>query len=212
MSYIIALTGGICSGKSTVTKIFSKLPKVSIIDADIIAKEITQSNNYVIFSIAKYFGTNILLSNGLLNRKELKKRIFFNPEDRKWLERLLHPLIQKNTHKKINRIRYQSSYILWVVPLLIEKNLQKLADRILVIDVCPNIQLTRLINREKINELYAEKILLSQSIRKIRLKHANDIIDNNNHIQDIKSQILNLHNLYLTLKSLIILYTIFYYI
>lgn len=200
MSHVIALTGGICSGKSTITKMFSKLPNVFIIDSDVIAKEITQLNNFVILTIAQHFGIKTLLTDGSLNRKALKKQIFFNLENRKWLEKLLHPIIQKNVQKKIDIMQNKSSYILWVTPLLIEKKLQKLADRILVVDVCPNTQLMRMIKRDKINELYAENILLSQSTRKKRLHYSNDIINNNNNIQDTKSQVLTLHHLYLNLK------------
>lgn len=200
MSHIIALTGGICSGKSTVADHFSKFSKVSIIDSDLIARKITQSDSSVILSITKYFGAKILYPNGSINRKKLKKHIFSNTKHKKWLEELLHPLIHKKTTKQIQTKLYQSSYVIWVVPLLIEKKLQNLADRILVVDVYPNIQLNRIINRDKINELYAKNILSSQSSRKHRLSYANDIINNNNKIQDIQSQVLTLHQLYLNIK------------
>lgn len=201
MSYIIALTGGICSGKTTVANIFYKFPGVSIIDTDLIAKNITQPESFALLSIIKYFGSKILLSNGTLDRYTLKKRIFFNSIDRKWLEKLLHPLIQKETQKKIKECYYTSLYIIWVVPLLIENNLQKKADRILVVDVDPNIQLHRIMNRDKIDKQYAKKILLSQSTRQNRLKYAHDIIINNNTNNTIKSQIFALHQYYSNKKT-----------
>lgn len=198
MSYIIALTGGICSGKTTIVRCFSKFPKVSIIDADLIARKITQPKSLALSSIIKYFGPNILLSDGTLNRLALKRRIFFNATDKNWLEQLLHPIIKKTTQKEINKLYSTSSYIIWVVPLLIENNLQKYAHRTLVIDVHPDIQIRRIINRDKINKQYVKKILSSQVTRQYRLMHAHDVFYNNyDNIYDIESKILVLHQFYI---------------
>ncbi|URJ25737.1 dephospho-CoA kinase [Blochmannia endosymbiont of Camponotus sp.] len=201
MSYIVALTGGICSGKSVVAKKFSNLSKkVSVIDADVISKKITQPGSIALRMITKYFGPTILFSNGSLNRSMLKKNIFFNPKDKEWLEQLLHPLIRQETQKTINILSSRSSYILWVAPLLIENNLQKYADHILMMDVHVDIQLKRIISRDKISKQYAENILLSQVSRQSRLDYADNIIENNKSIDGMTRYIYDLHQYYLRKK------------
>lgn len=195
MTYIIALTGGICSGKSTISKKFSNLLGINIIDADTIAKKITQPGTIILKIIATYFGPNILYPDGSLNRFILKQRIFSNPTDKKWLEELLHPIIKKETKKAIDTIN-TSKYIIWVVPLLIENNLQKYAHRILLVDSHPKIQITRMLHRDKIDKKIAKKILLSQTSRQIRLKFANDVIENNLTPSDITKNIYTLHRVY----------------
>ncbi|AAZ40793.1 Dephospho-CoA kinase [Candidatus Blochmanniella pennsylvanica str. BPEN] len=210
MSYIVALTGGICSGKSVVAKKFSNLSKkVSVIDADVISKNITQPGSIALRMITKHFGPHILFSNGSLNRSMLKKIIFFNPKDKEWLEQLLHPLIRKETQKTINILSNRSSYILWVVPLLIENNLQKYADHILMIDVHVDIQLNRIISRDKIHKQYAENILLSQVSRQHRLNYADNVIENNKSIDGMTQHIHNLHRDYLKAEKTTTKKTIF---
>ncbi|URJ30697.1 dephospho-CoA kinase [Candidatus Blochmannia vicinus] len=114
---------------------------------------------------------------------------------------MLHPIIRKETQKTINLLFNRSYYILWVVPLLIENNLQKFADRILVVDVRADIQLNRIINRDKISQQYAKNILLSQASRQRRLEFADDIIENNKNPDDIDSSILVLHKHYMNIKK-----------
>lgn len=200
MSYIVALTGGICSGKTTIANIFSKFSEVSVIDSDVIARKVVQPKSYALLAIAKYFGSNILLSNGELNRHALKQRIFLNSIEKKWLEKLLHPIIQIETQKAITALNHTSTYILWVVPLLIENNLQNQANRTLIVDIHSKIQLARLMKRDRINKQYAKSIILSQTTRQHRLKYAHDIIQNNYKIQDIQSKILLLHHSYIKLN------------
>lgn len=197
MAYIIALTGGICSGKSTVSKKFSNLLGINIVDSDVITKKITQPGSTTLKIITKYFGPNVLYPDGSLNRFFLKQRIFSNLTDKNWLETLLYPLIRKETKKIINSTITTSPYIIWVVPLLFENNLQKYAHRILVVDSHPNIQFARILHRDKINEKIAQKILLSQTSRQLRLKFANDIIENNFTPHDITQHIYTLHQKYL---------------
>ncbi|URJ30213.1 dephospho-CoA kinase [Blochmannia endosymbiont of Camponotus sp.] len=202
MSYIIALTGGICSGKSVVAKKFSDLSeKVAVIDSDFIARKVTQPGSIALHMITKYFGSGVLFPNGSLNRSMLKKIIFFNLKDKVWLEKLLYPIIRKETQKTINLLLNRSYYVLWVVPLLIENNLQKFADRILVVDVRADIQLNRIINRDKISQQYAKNILFSQVSRQRRLKFADDIIENNNNSDKISADISILHEYYMNIKK-----------
>ncbi|URJ23094.1 dephospho-CoA kinase [Blochmannia endosymbiont of Camponotus sp. C-003] len=204
MSYIVALTGGICSGKSVVAQKFSNLSrKVSVVDADVISKKVTQPGSIALHMITKYFGPHILLSNGSLNRSMLKKIIFFNPKDKEWIEKLLHPIIRQEIQKTINILSNRSSYILWVVPLLIENNLQKYADHILTIDVDVDVQLNRIINRDKINKQYAKNILASQISRQNRLCYADNVIKNNKNIDGMTRYINDLHQYYLQAAKII---------
>lgn len=202
MSYIIALTGGICSGKSVVSKKFSDLSaRVSVIDSDVISRQVTQPGSIALHMITKYFGSGILFPDGSLNRSMLKKIIFFNLKDKEWLEKLLHPIIRKETQKTINLLSNKSYYVLWVTPLLIENNLQKLADRILVVDIHPDIQLNRIMRRDKITQQYAKNILLSQVSRQRRLDFADDIINNNKKLDEIDTDISILHEYYMNIKK-----------
>ncbi|WHL24947.1 MAG: dephospho-CoA kinase [Candidatus Blochmannia vicinus] len=202
MSYIVALTGGICSGKSVVAKKFSDLSeRVSVVDSDLISRKVTQPGSIALHMIRKYFGSGVLFSNGSLNRSMLKKIIFFNLKDKEWLEKLLHPIIRKETQKTINLLFNRSYYVLWVIPLLIENNLQKFADRILVVDVRADIQLNRIIDRDKISKKYAKKILLSQTSRQRRLDYADDIIYNNKNLDEINMDISILHKYYMNIKK-----------
>lgn len=200
MPYIVALSGGVASGKSTVANLFAQLG-VPIIDADIIARQVVEKGTPALAKIIDHFGKDVLLPSGELNRTKLRNIIFNDPHQRAWLNELLHPIIQQQTDKQIKR--YNSPYILWVVPLLIENNLQKQADRILIIDTHADIQLKRLQNRDNIDKNLAKNMLSSQITNEQRLHYADDIIVNNNtQSNTLASQVLDLHKKYLKLSSI----------
>lgn len=198
MPYIVALTGGIGSGKSTIAEHFAKLG-AGIVDADIIARLAVEKGSDALTKIAAHFGENILNEHGELNRKALREHIFNNDAERLWLNQLLHPIILQMTFSHFDKI--DAPYILWVVPLLIETDLQKYADRVLVIDVDPKVQLNRIIQRDNIDENLAKKMLLSQLSNKERLQYANDIIKNNNGIDKLPPIINKLHQKYIALAN-----------
>ncbi|MCO6548693.1 MAG: dephospho-CoA kinase, partial [Gilliamella sp.] len=147
MPYVVALSGGIASGKSTIADLFAKLG-VPIIDADIIARQVVQAGSYAFNQIVKHFSQEILLTNGELDRSQLREIIFNNDHERLWLNDLLHPIIQQETQKQI--AMQSTTYLIWVVPLLIENNLHTWADRVLIIDVPFSLQLARLVKRDNI--------------------------------------------------------------
>ncbi|WP_315709332.1 dephospho-CoA kinase [Brenneria uluponensis] len=198
MTYIVALTGGIGSGKSTVAEGFSKLG-ITTIDADIIARQIVEPGKPALKKIVQKYGTAILNTDGTLNRAALRERIFSAPEDKQWLNNLLHPLISAETQRQLQIA--PGPYVLWVVPLLIENNLQQRAQRILVVDVSPEIQLERTLARDGISRQQAKNILSSQATREQRLACANDIIDNNGSPSDLAPRIAALHQRYLELAA-----------
>ncbi|HGJ5875585.1 MAG TPA: dephospho-CoA kinase [Arsenophonus sp.] len=196
MSYIIALTGGIGSGKSTVSDKFASLG-VPIIDADIISRQIVMSNTYALNMIKQHFGPSILNEDGSLNRTRLRKKIFSDPIEKKWLNNLLHPLIQKETQRQLALLN--SPYVVWVVPLLFENNLEHLANRILVVDSTPEEQIARIIKRDGISQQEAKNILSNQVSRARRLQKADDIINNHDNNLTLDETIAKLRQKYLQL-------------
>ncbi len=195
MGYVVALTGGIGSGKSTVADAFSRLG-IAIIDADIIARQVVEPHSPGLNAIAAHFGPNIMNADGTLDRRLLRESIFSQPAEKTWLNALLHPMIHQETQRQIAEAT--SPYVLWVVPLLVENQLQHKADRILVIDVSPETQLKRTMLRDNVSRQHAEQILAAQATREERLAVADDVIDNDGAPDSIASDVARLHAQYLT--------------
>ncbi|EKT55913.1 dephospho-CoA kinase [Providencia sneebia] len=198
MAYIVALTGGIGSGKTTIANEFAKLG-IEIVDADIIARQVVQPNTPALGAIISHFGPSILSSDGSLNRERLRQIIFSDDTEKKWLNALLHPLIQQKTQNQLQKSN--SAYVLWVVPLLIENNLTHLADRILVVDVTPDEQLKRTIQRDNVSEEHVISILNAQSSREKRLSYADDVITNHDGELNIADKVAKLHENYIILAQ-----------
>ena len=137
---IIGLTGGIGSGKSQAADCFKQLG-IDIIDADIVARDIIEPGSKILETVVKHFGQSILKTNGSLDRKKLGEFIFEHPDERAWLEQLLHPEIREQM-KKLARAS-SSPYCVMVIPLLIETLPNPLIDRILVIDCSESLQKQR---------------------------------------------------------------------
>lgn len=202
MSYIVGLTGGIGSGKSTIAELFAQLG-VPVVDADIVAREVVAIGSPLLAQIAEYFGPNILLTNGELDRTQLRQRIFACPQDKHWLNQLLHPAIRQAMLHQLNC--QQAPYVLWVVPLLIENQLTQYCQRILVIDVLPETQLARVKRRDQNDETLIKNIIAAQASREQRLQVADDVIQNEldfaSNQANIQQQVQALHQLYLTLAQ-----------
>lgn len=194
MPNVVALSGGVASGKSTIASLFANLG-VPIIDADIIARQIVKVGTEPFIQIVKHFSQEILLPNGELDRSQLREIIFNNEHERLWLNNLLHPLIHQETQRQI--ARQKAEYIIWVVPLLVENNLHNFADRVLMIDIPESLQLERLVKRDHISESLAKKMILSQASSAKRLAYADDIIDNDGDLSSLKQQVGKLHQQYL---------------
>ncbi|SES66645.1 dephospho-CoA kinase [Thorsellia anophelis] len=198
MKYTVALTGGIGSGKTTVSNFFAKLG-VIIIDADIIAREIVAPGSYGLSILVEKFGQAILQPDGTLDRGHLRNMMFGETDKhiqtKEMVNQILHPLIAKETQLQIANAT--SPYVLWVVPLLFENRLQKKANRILVVDVPESVQIARTINRDNVSKTQVEQILKSQASRKTRLSLADDVIYGDEMLETIEKQVILLHQKYL---------------
>ncbi len=194
MPYIVALSGGIASGKSTIANLFAQLG-VPIIDADVIARQVVEIGTDAYKLIVKHFSQEILLPNNEIDRSQLREIIFNNDHERLWLNNLLHPIIQEQTQIQI--AQQTAAYVIWVVPLLVENNLHNLADRVLMVDTPEQLQLERLIQRDNIDESLAKKMILSQISSQKRLTYADDIIVNNGDLTSLTAQVNKLHQQYL---------------
>ncbi len=198
MVYTVALTGGIGSGKSTVANSFSRLG-VTVVDADVIARRVVEPGQPALNAISERFGKEILLADGSLNRRILREKIFSSPAEKQWLNSLLHPLIHQRTQTEISSAL--SPYVLWVVPLLVENQLQQKADRVLVVDVSPEIQIARTIERDNVSRQHAEQILAAQATRGERLAVADDVINNDGFPERVAAHVDRLHRRYLKLAK-----------
>lgn len=194
MPYIVALSGGIASGKSTIANLFAQLG-VPIIDADVIARQVVEIGTDAYKVIVKHFSQEILLPNNEIDRSQLRDIIFNNDHERLWLNNLLHPIIQEQTQIQI--AQQTAAYVIWVVPLLVENNLYNLSDRVLMVDTPEQLQLERLIQRDNIDESLAKKMISSQISSQKRLTYADDIIVNNGDLTSLTAQVNKLHQQYL---------------
>ncbi|CAD7493102.1 dephospho-CoA kinase [Aeromonas dhakensis] len=197
--YVVAITGGIGSGKTTVANQFAELG-IEVVDADIIAREVVEPGTPALAAIAAHFGANVIAPDGRLDRRQLRERVFTNPQAKGWLNALLHPLIRSEMQRQCAAAR--SPYCLLVVPLLVENRLTALANRVLVIDVDEATQIERTCRRDGVSREQAEAILAAQASRTERLAAADDVLDNRNGTPEaIKSRIFALHETYLAFAS-----------
>lgn len=202
MTYVVGLTGGIGSGKSTIAELFAGL-NVPIIDADLIARQIVEKGSPLLAQIAEHFGPAVLTSSGELNRPMLRHLIFRNETEKNWLNQLLHPAIRTEIITQLNE--QTAPYTLFVAPLLIENKLTELCDRVLLIDVQPETQLTRASRRDHNRRTLIRKIMDSQVSRETRLRFADDVINNDGelttHYDELRQNVLKLHRTYLDLAE-----------
>jgi len=192
----IGLTGGIGSGKTTVSEIFESLG-AAVVDADEISHQITLPGRPATQLIQKQWGDSILTSEGQLDRVELRKIVFADPQQLQRLESILHPAIEQQILQQTAAFKSQDkAYCIIVVPLLIEKNLTHLVDQIVVVDLPIKQQITRVMQRDQVDENHVARILEQQITREQRLQRADHIIDNTCDKQNLRKQIQKLHELF----------------
>ena len=189
---IVGLTGGIGSGKSTVTRLFGE-HGVHWVDADDVAREVVEPGTPALERISEHFGKKILTSEGALDRAQLRGIVFEKPEERVWLESLLHPIIREELIRQLNPENYQLPYVLLVSPLLLETDQHELVDRIIVIDVPEETQIERTMARDTNSREQVERIIGAQMSREDRLARADEVIDNNRPLDEVTRQVRELH-------------------
>ncbi|MDH5648599.1 MAG: dephospho-CoA kinase [Gammaproteobacteria bacterium] len=194
----VGLTGGVGSGKSTVAVFFSELG-VPVIDADEISRKLAQPGQEGYQSIVAEFGQSVLDKNGEINRDQLRKIVFTDEIKRMRLEAIIHPMVREGIAEKINHTN--GPYCIIVIPLLIETGYLDFVDRVLVVDTTPETQISRVKKRSQLSEKEIRNIMAAQIGREERLKHADDIIENNDTVAQVRSRVNQLHSHYLKLAE-----------
>lgn len=196
---IIGLTGGIGSGKSTVTRLFAELG-INIVDTDLIAHALTAADGAAMPAIVKHFGNSIQRSDGALDRATMRSLIFATPACKTELESILHPMIREASHAALRQCT--SAYALLVVPLLLETgHYLPICRRILVIDCTPEEQIQRVMTRSQLRREEVLRIMASQVDRDTRTKAADDILNNSGSPAELPGRVKTLHEAYLQLAA-----------
>ena len=194
MALIVGITGGIGSGKSAVTQRFERRG-ITVVDADLAARLIVAPGRPALAAIAEHFGHDILLVDGTLDRAALRQRVFADASERRWLERLTHPLIGQEILQQIGASR--TPYTILSSPLLLETSQKELVDCVVVVDVPEEIQLRRTVQRDDNDEAQVKRIMAAQMPRDDRLAQADIVIDNARSLAALDSQVEELHKEFL---------------
>lgn len=194
--YVVALTGGIGSGKSTATEIFAELG-VPITDVDVISHQLTAANQPIVKEIEKLFGCGYITPEGALNRDAMRTLVFNDETARTQLNAILHPAIFTEAVRQL-ALSKNAPYQILAIPLLFESpRYQKLINRILLIDCDEKTQIERVKARSQLSESEIMKIIGAQTPRKERLKLADDVIKNDGNVEELRKKILEIHQKYI---------------
>lgn len=189
MTVVIGLTGGIASGKSTVSQMFQGF-HVPVIDADIIAREVVEPGKEAYNEIVTAFGKEVLGENGELDRPKLGSIVFHNEEKRLLLNGIVHPAVRKEMNaQKDMYIRENAQAVVLDIPLLFESKLTGLVDKVLLVYVDSETQLTRLMERNNFKEEEAKARIASQMPLEDKITLADEVINNNGTIEETKVQL-----------------------
>lgn len=187
---IVGLTGGIGSGKSAAGKYFNELG-IDIIDADDISRSILDNNIKARKLFLENFGNNFLDKNNKIDRDLLRSEIFKNPDKKDLLESIIHPIVKEEISKFIEQSN--SIYKIIMVPLIFETNSQNFYNKIIVVDCDLNHQIDRASKRDNKSKKDIENIIKNQATREERLSIADEIILNNSTIEDLKAEVIKVH-------------------
>lgn len=193
----IGLTGGIASGKSTVAALFAARG-VPVLDSDQIARDVVAPGSPGLAAIVRRFGSEILLADGSLDRRQLRERVFADAAARADLEAITHPLIRARMQELAATA--QGPYQIHMIPLLAEGNGRSRFDRVLVVDCPESVQIERVMQRDQVDADSARKILAAQAPRAVRLEIADDVIVNDGHPEHLVAAVDELHRRYIQLS------------
>lgn len=194
MSLVVGITGGIGSGKSAVTELFEQRG-ITVVDADLVARLVVEPGKPALAAIADHFGAGILQDDGALDRAALRSRVFADDTERHWLEHLTHPLIGREILEQINASG--SPYTILSSPLLLDTRQKALVDCVVVVDVPEDLQLQRTMQRDRNDEAQVKRIMAAQMGRGDRLVRADIVIDNSRSLEELGSQVEELHKEFL---------------
>jgi len=189
----VALTGGIASGKTTVADLFADLG-VPVIDTDVIAREVVEPGQPALAKVVEAFDHDVLDSEGRLDRRRMRERIFTDPAARHRLEAILHPAIRAEMERRSREAG--GAYQVLVIPLLTEGRRRDHVDRVLLVDVPEEVQVERLMRRDGVTREQAQGSLGAQATRAERLAMADDIVRNTGRVDDLRAAVAGLHEKY----------------
>jgi dephospho-CoA kinase len=196
---VVAVTGGIGSGKSAAARLFAEYG-AAVVDTDAIALALTQPGQPATQEIARHFGAEYLTGAGALDRARMRSHVFADPAAKRELEAILHPLIRSEVAAQVQAA--DAPYVLVLIPLLVETGgYPALARRVLVIDAQERTQIERTMTRSALTEEQVEAIVRTQATRQQRLAVADDIIDNNGDMEHLRAQVQALHRRYLEMAE-----------
>jgi dephospho-CoA kinase len=195
MRLVVGLTGGIGSGKSAAAEEFGRLG-ATVVDTDAIAHELTQAGGAAMPQLRSLFGDGYVDARGAMDRAKMRALAFQDPAARKRLEQLLHPMIRAESERRIAAA--SGSYVILVVPLLVEgDNYRQRVARIVVVDCPEDVQIERVRRRSSLTDEDIRRIIRSQASRDDRLAAADDVIDNSASVDALHKQVRELHARYL---------------
>ncbi len=197
--FAVGLTGGIASGKTTISNLFAQRG-VPVIDTDVISRGLLEPGEQAYSQVRAHFGDEVVDADGRIRRARLREIVFGDRREKAWLETMLHPLIYQRSLDTIRRHR-RDDYVLVVIPLLFETNFQSLVDRILVVDCPAEVQIERLIARDAIGAGLARQMIAQQLSNDERVARAHDVIDNSRDDADLDAEVERLHRKYTELAS-----------
>ena len=191
----IGLTGGIASGKTTVSDYFEKIG-AHVIDADVISHDITKPDGSAFSEIISSFGPDILNQDGWIDRKKMRSMIFNDVSKKEMLEEIIHPKVSQEIIKASKQSN--EHYLIISVPLLIETGMIQMMDRTLLVDCSETTQIERLMKRDEITLDAARSIMANQALRSDRQRFADDLILNEKNVtlKELEEQVLELHKRY----------------
>ncbi|HEY9853142.1 MAG TPA: dephospho-CoA kinase [Leptolyngbyaceae cyanobacterium] len=189
--HIIGLTGGIATGKTTVSNYLANTYNIPIFDADIYAREAVEPGSPILDKIVERYGKNILISDGKLDRKQLGNIIFNQPNERHWLEQQIHPYVRDRFQKAINELPLNATAVL-AIPLLFEAKITCLVTEIWVVFAEKQQQLDRLINRDGLTLEQAEARINSQMSLEEKCQMADVVLDNSSTLENLLKQVDNI--------------------
>lgn len=187
MKRIIGLTGGIGTGKTTVSNYLASHHRLPVLDADIYAREAVQLGSPILSEIIKRYGSSVQLPDGTLNRKRLGEIVFSNPSERRWLEQQIHPYVRDRLLAELDPLTDPT--VILVVPLLFEAGMTDLVTEIWVVSCSPEQQLKRMIERDSLSVEQALFRINSQLSLQEKVARADVILDNSSTPKDIFQQV-----------------------